>query len=66
MLERILRRSEVERLTGLSRSTIYLLMTKGQFPRPVKLSERAVGWRACDIDAWLQERIEESVRRATS
>ena len=52
----ILRRPAVEAKVGLSRSAIYLLMAKGLFPRPVKLSTRAVGWRAADIDAWLQSR----------
>ena len=41
---RMLRRPEVELRTGLARSTIYDLMTKGLFPRPVRLGKRAVGW----------------------
>lgn len=52
----ILRRPAVEAKVGLSRSAIYMLMAKGLFPRPIKLSTRAVGWRAADIDAWLQSR----------
>ncbi|MXO58165.1 AlpA family phage regulatory protein [Altererythrobacter salegens] len=50
---RILRRPEVERLVGLSRSSIYAMMAKGEFPRPICLSRRAVGWRQTDIDEWL-------------
>jgi prophage regulatory protein len=56
MNERILRRPEVERLTGLSRSTLYEWMRRGVFPRPVALRARLVGWRASDIAAWLAER----------
>lgn len=52
-MEQILRRRDVERLTGLSRSTIYSQMTQGKFPRPVRLGIRAVGWRSGDIEAWL-------------
>lgn len=56
MAERILRRPDVENLTGLSRSTIYDWMKKGEFPKPVALGARLVGWRESDIEAWLQAR----------
>lgn len=54
MAERILRRPDVENLTGLSRSTIYDWMKKGAFPKPVALGARLVGWRQSEIDAWLE------------
>jgi prophage regulatory protein len=41
---------------GMSRGSIYRLMTLGRFPKSVKLSERAVGWRESDLDAWLESR----------
>jgi prophage regulatory protein len=44
------------RLTGLGRSTIYRLLAVGQFPSPVQLSVRAVGWRRSDVDHWTAER----------
>lgn len=50
----ILRRSEVERATGLSRSTIYARIGDGTFPPPVALGPRAVGWRLVDIEAFLR------------
>lgn len=53
MTETILRRPDVEKRCGLSRSTIYQLMTEGRFPRPVRLGKRAVGWRESDIAGWL-------------
>jgi len=56
MAERILRRPEVESRTGLSRSTIYDWMKRGEFPRPVKLGARLVAWRESDVAAWLAER----------
>lgn len=52
----ILRRKEVEARTGLSRSSIYGLMAKDQFPKPVKLTAKAVGWRSDVIDSWLESR----------
>lgn len=53
----ILRRPDVERRTGLSRSSIYLLMSRGQFPRPThKLTAKAVGWSEDVIAQWLTSR----------
>ena len=56
MTERILRRPNVEARTGLSRSTIYDWMKRGDFPKPVALGARLVGWRESDIQAWLEAR----------
>ncbi|WP_111559711.1 MULTISPECIES: AlpA family transcriptional regulator [Paracoccus] len=56
MTHHILRRPEVERLTGLSRSTIYRLMADGEFPKPVKLTRKAVGWQQNTINEWLAQR----------
>ncbi|SHJ37079.1 transcriptional regulator, AlpA family [Ruegeria lacuscaerulensis ITI-1157] len=54
--DRLLRRPEVENLTGLSRSTLYDWMKRGDFPQPVKLGVRLVAWRESDIVVWLQSR----------
>lgn len=56
MADKHLRRRAVEDITGLSRSTIYDLMGKGQFPRPVKLTGKAVGWPESAVSAWLNSR----------
>ena len=40
----IFRRPEVEARCGLSCTTIYRLMSKGEFPRPVRLTANSVGW----------------------
>ena len=53
----ILRRWQVEAKTGLSRSTLYLFMDEGQFPRPITLGVRSVGWVESEIDSWLVDRI---------
>lgn len=54
----ILRRKQVEARTGLSRSAIYALMARNEFPRPVRLTAKAVGWRSAAVDAWVQSRVE--------
>jgi prophage regulatory protein len=58
MVERFLRRAAVEEATGLRRSTIYELMSKGLLPRPIKITGgRAVGWLESEIAAYLQAQI---------
>jgi prophage regulatory protein len=52
----ILRLPEVMSLTALGRSTIYPLLAAGQFPAPVQLSVRAVGWRLSNLDDWTAAR----------
>ncbi len=47
-----LREPAVVRRTGLSRSTIYRKAKEGTFPAPVKLGQRASGWRLSDLEAW--------------
>lgn len=55
-LRRVLRRPAVEAATGLARSTLYDLMARGEFPRPIRLTGKAVGWEAEAIDAWIASR----------
>lgn len=55
-----LRLPEVKRLTGLSRSSIYLRIKTGHFPHPVSLGGRAVGWIDEEVFRWANERIVES------
>ena len=57
MADSILRLPAVKTRTGLSRSTIYLRVSQGTFPRPVSLGGRAVGWVEEEIQSWLAVRI---------
>ena len=57
MVQSFLRRTEVERLTGLPRSTIYEKMKRGEFPKNVRISGRAVGWLETEIADWQAARI---------
>jgi prophage regulatory protein len=60
MSHKILRLPSVKARIELSRSTIYLLISKGEFPSPISLGERAVGWLEEDINNWLAEKVEAS------
>lgn len=53
----MLKLKEVQKMTGLSRSTIYAYIDKGLFPRQVKLGERCVAWVEEEVIAWLDARI---------
>jgi prophage regulatory protein len=60
----ILRLPIVKARTGLSRSTIYQRVADGNFPKPVNLGARAVGWLEAEIDAWLTAQVERSRKSA--
>jgi prophage regulatory protein len=55
-IAQLLRLPDVMRLTGLSRTTLYRLIDKGQFPRQINISVRAVAWRASEVEAWIHSR----------
>ena len=47
-------RKTVEKLSGLSRATIYRLIKSGKFPRPLSIGTGSVRWRQSDVIAWQQ------------
>lgn len=56
MAEQILRFQGVAERVGLGRTYIYELIRCGTFPQPVALGKRARGWRASEIEAWIEAR----------
>jgi prophage regulatory protein len=54
---RLLRRAEVQRKVGLSKSVIYDKIRCGIFPQPVPVTAKAVGWIESEIDQWIADRI---------
>lgn len=60
MPNKVLRLPQVIEYTGLSRSSIYLRMSKGDFPASISLGERAIGWLEKDVDLWICDRISAS------
>ena len=49
---------QVSAKTTLSRATIYAYSKMGRFPASVQVGIRQVGWLETEIDAWLQDRID--------
>jgi len=55
---RIIRWPEVHERVGYCRTNIYYLIQSGDFPVPIKLGSRAIGWLESDIEKWIESRIE--------
>ena len=55
-IDRLLRRPEVERITGLKRTAIYSLAARGLFPSPVRLTAKALAWRETELQKWMEGR----------
>ena len=53
---KIIRLPQTITKTGLSRSTIYALIQRGEFPKQVKLSIRSIGFIESEIDQWISDR----------
>ena len=64
MVTTLLRLPTVKARTGLSRSTIYLRISEGTFPKPVSLGGRAVGWIEAEVNEWVNHQIETSRKAA--
>ena len=59
-MQGFLRIKGVMELTGLGRSTIYLMISQGRFPPQVKLSARCVGWYLKSLQIWISDRLREA------
>lgn len=53
---RFLKAKDVSKLTSLSAHTIYLLAHDGEFPRPVKLTQKRIAWRESEVFDWMKSR----------
>ena len=65
--KRALKLEEVLGLVSLSSATVYRMMSRGEFPRPVRVGRRAARWHSDEVEEWLASRphtVPESPRRA--
>lgn len=53
---KMLKRTDVEVMIGLSRSTIYAGIAEGTFPKPIRVGRRAVRFLQSDIEQWIKDR----------
>ncbi len=62
--DRIVTPRAVSARTSLSRTTIWRMVRKGQFPAPIPLSDNRIGWPESAITAWLTQRAHQTELRA--
>jgi len=55
MADRILRKPEVLETVGLGNTALYELISDGEFPRPIQLSKRSVGWLESEVQEWIKD-----------
>lgn len=58
--EQLMRLPDVCKAVGLGRSSIYAMEAAGKFPKRVALSERAVAWKASEVQAFIEARAPKS------
>ena len=54
--DRIVREKERREITGISRTTAYVLEKRGEFPARVIVSGNRVGWRLSELEEWIRSR----------
>jgi prophage regulatory protein len=59
-MDAILRLPAVKSLTGLSRSSIYAKVRAGEFPQPVSIGVRSIGWIESEVQQWIADCIHRS------
>ena len=52
----ILRASHLLPMLGISRMTLHRRVKDGSFPRPVRIGPNAIGWKAADVERWIESR----------
>lgn len=53
----ILRLPAVLKATGVSRSLIYQQISEGMWPKPIRISNRSVGWLETEVQALVNARV---------
>ena len=65
-MERLLKRREVEHMTGLATSSLYSRIKAGTFPKPIPIGVQSVRWPLSRVQAWIDEQIERAEAEADS
>lgn len=58
--EAFLRLPAVMQRVGYSKSRLYALISRGEFPQPIRIGQRASAWLESEIDAWIAARVSAS------
>jgi prophage regulatory protein len=63
---RPIRRQQLRQIVPLSDTTIYELEARGLFPRRFNLTNRCVAWDLVEVEAWIEQRRQESLAGAVA
>ena len=55
--QEFIRLNVVQEITSLSKSTIYRLISEGEFPKQIQIGKRAVVWVRSDINDWIDQKL---------
>jgi prophage regulatory protein len=66
MANAVIRFPELQKIVGLSRTSIWRLERQRKFPAHLNLSSRAVAWRRREVEQWLRERTSAHLRAAVA
>jgi prophage regulatory protein len=58
-MSNIIKLPALKEKTGKSRSSLYLMIANGSFPKPIKLGRRSVGWLESEVENWIEKRMSE-------
>lgn len=53
-MNKLIKLNDLIKITGLSRSSIYLKISQGFIPKPIKIGEKSSRWLESDIDEWIE------------
>ncbi|MEJ7668868.1 MAG: AlpA family phage regulatory protein [Casimicrobiaceae bacterium] len=54
---RLIKLPEVVRMTGVPKSSVYWRISRREFPRPIKIGERASAWNSDELEAWIAAKV---------
>ena len=57
---RFIKLPQVLDVVGMSRSHLYALVAKKEFPAPIKLGMRSTSWLESEVQGWIETRIARS------
>jgi len=60
-MHRVIRLPQVISTTGLARSTIYKKVANNEFPKPISIGVKSVGWLESDVQKWIEQSIQSTL-----
>ena len=55
--QQFIRLNKVKEITSLSKSSIYRLISEGDFPKQIQIGKRSVVWVRSDISNWINQKL---------